>query len=347
MSKSGYFAASNSGQGFKNYYEEIFGDSDRIFVIKGGPGTGKSRFMSEVAEYATARGRKCERYYCSSDPNSLDGIRLCRDRETISVIDGTPPHAWEPRLPGVRDEIVNLGEFWNDDLLRQRSDEIKTIDERKSELWREAYRWLSGSLDMCESIKRTSVKYIDGSALCDVAEDILKGIDDGEEFKTQTALISSVGMYGRVSLGEYFARADELYIVKDYFISGHILLTELLALARKKKLSVRISYDPVDAERMDGIFFDRSRLCVVVSDASVEREYKSIDMRDLCHIDGDGILSVKYAERVRVAMLDGACDTLEEINRLHFELEKIYSTAMDFEAKEAFTRGFCKKIFGL
>ena len=108
---------------------------------------------------------------------------------------------------------------------------------------------------------------------------------------------------------------------------------------------MKISYDPVDAGRMDGIFFERSRLCIAVSDAIVEREYKSIDMRELCHIDGEGMLSVKYAERVRVSMLDGACDTLEEINKLHFELEKIYIAAMDFKQKEAEQQRLIKEIF--
>ena len=44
------FAASNSAHGFHSYYAEFFDDAevDRVFVIKGGPGTGKSRFMRET-----------------------------------------------------------------------------------------------------------------------------------------------------------------------------------------------------------------------------------------------------------------------------------------------------------
>ena len=91
----GYFASSNSGEGFKNYYHEVFGAAERIYVIKGGPGTGKSRFMRDTAEYAKSRGWECEHYYCSSDPASLDGLILTRGERRIAVIDGTPPHAWE------------------------------------------------------------------------------------------------------------------------------------------------------------------------------------------------------------------------------------------------------------
>lgn len=343
----GYFAASNSGEGFKNYYSEVFGGSDRIFVIKGGPGTGKSRFMGEVAEYAVNRGWSCERYYCSSDPNSLDGIKLFRSGQVISVIDGTPPHAWEPVLPGVRDEIVNLGDFWNGECLRERGEEIKRIEARKNELWRAAYRWLSGSLDMCRTVRDISIKYVDGEALRQRARELVADVSEGDGFKTAVGLISSVGMYGEVSLGEYFRRASRLYIINDYFMTAHLFLTELLALAREKKLSVRISYDPIDSDRLDGLYFEASGLCVAVGRGREERKFESVDMREFCRLDYDAIRTAEYADSARRAMLGGACDTLDEINRLHFKLEEIYVSAMDFAAKEKFTREFCEKNFGL
>ena len=73
-----YFAASNSAQGFISYYEEVFRASriGHIWAIKGGPGTGKSRFLQDVANYASVRGWSTEYIYCSSDPNSLDAIIL-------------------------------------------------------------------------------------------------------------------------------------------------------------------------------------------------------------------------------------------------------------------------------
>ena len=45
--KNAYFAASNSTKGFVSYYEEIFQNAriGHVWAIKGGPGTGKSRFL--------------------------------------------------------------------------------------------------------------------------------------------------------------------------------------------------------------------------------------------------------------------------------------------------------------
>ena len=57
-SKKEFFAAANSGNGFVSFYSQIFGN-DRIeqrYLIKGGPGTGKSTFMKKIAQRAEEKG---------------------------------------------------------------------------------------------------------------------------------------------------------------------------------------------------------------------------------------------------------------------------------------------------
>ena len=40
-----------------------------------------------------------------------------------------------------------------------------------------------------------------------------------------------------------------------------------------------------------------------------------------------------------------ALEALEAVREAHFRLEEIYAKAMDFEAKEQFTKAFCERIF--
>lgn len=88
--------------------------------------------MKRFAAYAEERGHTVERYFCSSDSDSLDGVVL-RDAGT-GIIDGTAPHCADPKYPGAREEIVNIGRLWDTGLLRGRFDEIKTLCDRKSGL---------------------------------------------------------------------------------------------------------------------------------------------------------------------------------------------------------------------
>ena len=47
------------------------------------------------------------------------------------------------------------------------------------------------------------------------------------------------------------------------------------------------------------------------------------------------------------SLLDGAVEALEEARGFHFSLEEIYAEAMDFKAKENFTKSFCSTLFDL
>ena len=56
---------------------------------------------------------------------------------------------------------------------------------------------------------------------------------------------------------------------------------------------------------------------------------------------------MNYAERMRRAMLDGAIESMEQVREYHFLIEEIYVSAMDFAAKESFTKSFCERLFHL
>jgi hypothetical protein len=108
-----FFPGGNTPEGFYSYYDYILGqnEAEHIICIKGGPGTGKSSLMKGIGEYFHRKNEKVEYYWCSSDPDSLDGIVLC-DRK-IAFIDGTSPHVTDPVNPGAVDSILNLGEYWD------------------------------------------------------------------------------------------------------------------------------------------------------------------------------------------------------------------------------------------
>lgn len=89
VTKGRYFIGANTSAGFVNYTDEILCGLDRVYIIKGGPGTGKSTLMKRFAAYAEEWGHTVERYFCSSDSDSLDGVVL-RDAGT-GIIDGTAP----------------------------------------------------------------------------------------------------------------------------------------------------------------------------------------------------------------------------------------------------------------
>lgn len=114
---SHYFAGANTPAGFYSRYDQIApADAQKVFILKGGPGTGKSTFMKRIAADLVARGYDVEYFHCSADNEGIDAIYV--PAAGAAVLDGTAPHVVDPKFPGAVEEIINLGQFWDERALR-------------------------------------------------------------------------------------------------------------------------------------------------------------------------------------------------------------------------------------
>ena len=91
-----YFLGANTPTGFRSLYDQFIDpETDRaLYIIKGGPGCGKSTFMKQIARCILNAGHSVECIRCSGDPDSLDGILIPELK--IAYVDGTAPHAAAP-----------------------------------------------------------------------------------------------------------------------------------------------------------------------------------------------------------------------------------------------------------
>mgnify|MGYP003317514924 CR=1 FL=1 len=125
--KTSFFLGANTPDGFVSFFDELYNpyNSCTAYIIKGGPGTGKSTLMKKIGQTALDKGYNAEYVYCSSDGKSLDGLIV--PELNLSVADGTSPHTLEPKFPGAAESIINPGDFWNKEKLRSSADKIRTL----------------------------------------------------------------------------------------------------------------------------------------------------------------------------------------------------------------------------
>ena len=340
-----YFAASNSANGFKNYFPEIFSRVDRLYVIKGGPGTGKSSFMKRCAACAEENGAPVEYYLCSSDPESLDGIIFTLDGKTVGLLDGTYPHVWEPKHPGAVEQIVNLGEFWNRDLLYDQKNEIIALGAKKSLAYNRAY----GYLRSCGNIRA-------------VTDSILRSVIDADKMKKAAVRLSdklfdrreggriipavtdAVTMVGRVKLDSFISNAKEVFKIGYFFGAGQLFLVELLKDLQSRGLCLRVAYDAISPDLINGIFVEDSDIAFVVDDKTgiQSNDEKYINIKRF--LIGDELARIRaelrYNEKLSKNALDLALTALSEVKIYHFLLEDIYKGAMDFDLLNEFCDDF-------
>lgn len=352
-----YFAASNSSAGFKNYFCEIFGCADFLYIIKGGPGTGKSSFMRTVADSALERGERVEFYYCSSDPESIDGIMIHTKSRRVGIIDGTPPHVSEPKYPGAYDEIINLGAFWNRELLIKQKNEIMALSDRKGAEYKRAYTFLR-SVGNLRAVNDALVSdAVDFDKMSAATKRLLAHIPELKEGKATLipALTDSISMNGRVRFDTFEMRAQKVYSVGDVYGVGHMFLDKIAELLREFDVVARISYDPVCPIHVDGIFIEGVDIAFVLCDANDDR-FRSDSDGDTAHGDHSVFINVKrfinaeklrenrseirYTAHLAQNSLDGALHALSKAKIYHFLLEDIYGKAMHWRKKDEFEKNF-------
>lgn len=91
-----YFLGANAPSGFYSLYSELLSpDHARaIYILKGGPGCGKSTLMRRVGAQMEEEGVDVEYILCSGDPDSLDAVVL--PELQVALVDGTAPHVRVP-----------------------------------------------------------------------------------------------------------------------------------------------------------------------------------------------------------------------------------------------------------
>jgi len=344
-----YFAAMNTAAGFRGYFSEIFGESDQLYIIKGGPGTGKSRFMRLLGERAEENGYSAEYFLCSSDPTSLDGVIITDSAgKKTGIIDGTAPHAYEPTSAGIHEHILNFGEFWNSELLIPHKNETEKISLEKKRLYRSVYSYLTAVSALDGITKEIMRQTIDESKLNIAIQKLLKGVRYGDGYSEKLRIRSAVSCDGSVILGTYGKLAKKSYAVSDLMLTANEFMSRLKKELVSRKVAIQISYSPFTPDVPDAIYIPSESLAFYIG-CSTESGCieKNINMRRFVIPERLAPHKPKLREiaKVRRELLSQLYRDSASIRSLHAELEHIYGMAMDFSQKERFTEELSARLF--
>ena len=333
MTEKKFFAAANTVDGFKSYYAEIFGKCDRIYVIKGGSGTGKSRFMHECAD-ALGEGHEVEYFYCSFDPESLDGIII--DGE-IAIIDGTAPHVYEPTVPGAREDIVDLGAFWDSARLLASRKTLEELIIKKKSCFERAYSYLGacGRLDRVR--QRVVAEYIDRDRLSAAAAKLVSEAST-EKGERRVRIISALGREGIVRHDTFERNAEKVLRIYDGEGAAHLLLERIVAESERFNIPICVSYDPLFAQRPNAVLV--GKIAVIATDRADDETMHSYFQSGFS-AEAERILRIN---EIQSTLIDEAISEFHRAAEVHFGIEEIYVEAMDFGKKEEFTREFIAKL---
>lgn len=322
-----YFAAANTYKGFISYFDTVFDPEkfSRLYVLKGGPGTGKSSFMKKVARFFGEKNYRVEEIYCSSDPRSLDGVIIENQDKKIAIIDGTAPHERDAKIPGARDELIDLGVGWDKAWLMARGEEIIAIGKGKSDAYKAAYQYLAlagKSYEIIRSCYKTSFCKIKAK---DKAECIFEDISSIDAPYVLTRLISSFGRFGDHQIDDAFDRNTKLITVRGDRYSVDLFLDccyEALKCKNARFVHLPCALDPTVT---DALYLPDNNIAIARSESG------EIDADEFVTLPLTDQERIKKAKQLQRDSLDEAKRWFAIASDLHFRLEEIYGQAMNFE----------------
>ncbi|MBQ3865890.1 MAG: hypothetical protein II776_03230 [Clostridia bacterium] len=321
----------------------------RIYIIKGGPGTGKSGLMRRISREAEKRDLSVEKILCSSDPSSLDGVLI--PSLDLAVLDGTAPHTADPVYPGAVESIVNTGAFWDRKELLKRKEEILSLTGQGKRCYRRAYRFLEGAGAVAREMQRSAsaalLKNKMEKQIDRLEKKFFSRYDDGEN---KVVVRSSFNKNGLHTLPVFETEAREIYAIKDRSYTGLIFLKELFDRAKEKKQSVDFAPSPIFPECPEALYFPLKKVLFTVSEpkeANAGAIVHTVNMRRF--LDEDMLSAhrqkMRFGVRCFEMLLQGATDAFREAADLHDALEKYYVAAMDFEKLNEFAGCWIDQLF--
>jgi ABC-type lipoprotein export system ATPase subunit len=86
------FGGANTPAGPVNFYPSIVRGAERLFLLTGDPGTGKSTLLQQVFTAVRRTGHRAEAYHCAFDPDRLDAVIVPAVRTVFIKV--TYPHSF-------------------------------------------------------------------------------------------------------------------------------------------------------------------------------------------------------------------------------------------------------------
>lgn len=351
-----YFTCANSAKGFQNLFDHNLSGLQKVYILKGGPGTGKSTLMKKVGEKYGDEGFEVEYIHCSSDPDSLDGIII--RSVGVGIVDGTKPHVIEPSAPGAIEEYVNLGVAWDTKKLAQYSNEILELVHKIDECYPNVYEQFQKALRIHDEWERIYINNMNVPAANRITEQLIvrlfAKVEEKNSGYTFHRFFGGATSKGPIDFIENLT--DDMKV--RYFLKGRpgsgksTMLKKILRKAEELGVDVEVYHCSLDPDSLDMLLFPELSTCIF--DSTAPHEYEPSRL-------GDSIIDL-YQNVIRFGtdeeneeklngikerykcLLNTGIFYLERAKQLHDQLESYYVSSTNFQKINEITDDLIAKI---
>lgn len=337
--KRQYLIASNTSDGFVSFSHNFLRDAERVYILKGGPGCGKSTFLKRIGEDILKEDFSVDFINSPSDANSIDGIFIHDIR--VAIVNGTAPGVIDPKYPGAIDRLLDFGEYWDIDYLRNNKDEIKRYTDEIESNYKELFKYLRNAKLVHDRWEKEYLKGMDFKKAEEITKSLIENlIEEGKESRGKEFHRFSGAMTPQGNINFYEILTEGIknrYIVKGRPGTGKSTMTRKIA-----KAALEAGYDveyyhcAFDPESIDMIIIPVLSFAILDGTAPHvvdpdEKDYL-VDMfecidTNIVHEQEEPFKSIEieYANEI-----SDAKKVYTRIKELNDKLENYYVNATDF-----------------
>jgi hypothetical protein len=342
------FFGGNTANGFYSFHDNIIGQkANKIFILKGMPGGGKSSLMKRIGEYFSEKGYSLEFHHCPSDPESVDSILITELR--IAIADGTAPHIMDPVYPGLKEKIIDLAQFIDGEKLKESEDKIIKAKQGNKEAYSRAFSYLRAAKNVYDLIVEKNSKGVDFQKLNKKTLRLISEIFSKKSVKDKTMLFKERHGFSTANSPVGFVDyTDTLLegIDNIYFINGEIgtgkstLLKRIAEECRIRDYSIEIHHNSTFPHKIETLIIKDLNTCITSNSKGTRFPHIFIDLNEYFNYEikdeGDyEIYNLLYKK---------AIDCLSEARKNHFILEKAYIPTIDYSKIDEIRESLIEEI---
>ena len=349
-----YFLGANAPGGFYSLYDQLLPPEQAraIYILKGGPGCGKSTLMRKIGSLARQAGMETEYILCSGDPDSLDAVVL--PAQGVAIVDGTAPHVVEPKYPGAVERYVNLGECYDAEALWPLKGEIIACMKGYKGCYQRAYRCLDAAAEIMEDQRAALLTQSLSRKLAKRAAGILsrelprRAAPQPGQVKQR--FLGAVTHRGPLCLFDTAAaQCGRVYALSDSCGLAHELLLPLLTGAVERGFDAVACPDPMAPDRLAHLLIPQAGLAFLTSQPPhpiPDQAYRCIRLDTAA--DGEVLRHnrprLRFARKVSSALVEEAVSSLAQAKAMHDDLEAVYNPHVDFQQVDRFAQSIWEEL---
>lgn len=350
-----YFLGGIGPTGYVGFFDPLV-DNDsplRVYLLKGGPGCGKSSLMRRMAARALAAGHDIEQIRCAGDPDSLDGV-ICPALGFV-MLDGTAPHALEPAIPVAKQAVLSLYHCIDSRGVTAELGKLRPLFDQNAQYAARARRFITAAGSLHYDITRTAAAALNVQKATRYAGNLAakwfpRGAPgQGHEQLRFTCAFTPRGMVDHAAAN--YAGCRSIHIFEDRFgaaaplmldtIRRHAMDAGLDIITARSPLAAYDKIDSVYVPALSAVFAHSGYLApLTLPGAHLVHDRRFYDETLLAECQK----RLGFCKRAALELLAEGCALLAEAKKVHDQIEAVYTANFDFEQLATLEKECCVEL---